>query len=351
MFKFHEYNDLQIKQKHNSKMIYESYLEALHLYNLQFRYKMLWQKHKDGYQLLAKENLKTGKREYLGHRSRETEEIIESFRSAKLQIKERLKNLKEKLKRDEKLNKIEGIARAPKELVALFKKINELNLDDKLIVIGTNSLYAYEAKAGIILEEAYLATHDIDILNRNDKGISFMFNVLSQTHTALELLQSIDKSFYQSPKVPYRFINNDAIWIELIVPSASKIQKSTQSHFLSDVTTLAMEGMLWLENARLFKETIIGLDGKSANITTIHPLEYAIYKNWLGQREDRDFLKHTRDTEQSKLVTKIMTDYMPNIDIQKEILNMKHISKEVVTDYTDKIYLSPSSKSQISFIP
>lgn len=338
MFKFNEYNDLQIKQKHNSKMLYESYLETLHLYNLQFRYKMLWQKHKDGYQLLAKENLKTGKREYLGRRSHETEEIAEQFRSSKQQVKERLKNLKEKLRRDEKLNKIEGIARAPKELVALFCKINELDLDDKLIVIGTNSLYAYESKAGIMIEEEHLATHDIDILSRKDKGVSFMFNTLSQTSTALELLQSIDKSFYQSPKVPYRFINNDGVWIELIVPSLKKMPNTTQNDFFSDVTPLAMEGLQWIENARLFKETIIGLDGKSANITTIHPLEYAIYKNWLGQREDRDYMKHTRDIEQSRLVTKIITEYMPNINIEEEIINLKHISKKAVTDYIDKIY-------------
>lgn len=343
MFKFHEYNDLQIKQKHNSKMLYESYLEVLHLYNLQFRYKMLWQKHKDGYQLLAKENLKTGKREYLGRRDEETEKIAAQYRNSKQQIKERLKNLKEKLKRDEKLNKIEGLARAPKELVALFCKINELGLDDKLIVIGTNSLYGYEAKAGIVIEEEHLATHDIDILNRKDKGISFMFNVLSQTSTALEFLQSIDKSFYQSAKVPYRFINNDGVWIELIVPYMNKRQKSTQNDFFSDVTPLAMEGLQWIENARLFKETIIGLDGRSANITTIHPLEYSIYKNWLGQREDRDFLKHTRDIEQSKLVTKIMIEYMPNIDIEKEIIDLKHINKKVVLDYMDTIYKDSSN--------
>lgn len=338
MFTFHEYSDLQIKQKHNSKMLYESYLEALHLYNLQFRYKMLWQKHKDGYQLLAKENLKTGKREYLGRRSKETEKISEQFRSSKQQIKERLKNLKERLKRDEKLNKIERIARAPKELVALFRKINELNLDDKLIVIGTNSLYAYEAAAGIMIEESHLATHDIDILNRRDKGVSFMLNIVSETSTALELLQSIDKSFYQSPNVPYRFINNDGVWIELIVPSSDRVQKNAQGDFFSDVTPLAMEGMQWIENARLFKEAIIGLDGRSASITTIHPLEYAIYKNWLGQKEDRDFLKHTRDLKQSRLVTKIMTEYMPNIHIEKESMNIKHITKNVIDDYMDKIY-------------
>ena len=178
MFHFYEYTALQIKQKHNSKMLYTSYLETLQRYNLQFRYKVLWQKHKDGYQLLAKEHLKTGKREYLGRRDEKTEKIAADFRDSKQKIKERLKELKEKLKRDEKLNKLEDIARAPRELIALLRKINELNLDDKLIVIGTNSLYAYEAKAGIMIEESHLATHDIDILNRKDKGVSFIFNAL-----------------------------------------------------------------------------------------------------------------------------------------------------------------------------
>ena len=337
MFHFYEYTDLQIKQRHNSKMLYSAYLEALHMYNLQFRYKMLWQKHKDGYQLLAKENLRTGKREYLGRRDERTEEIAESFRQAKQEIKERLKNLKEKLKRDARLNKLEGIARAPKELVSLFRKINELGLDDKLIVIGTNSLYAYEARAGIMIEEEHLATHDIDILNRKEKGISFMFNAMEEDTSALALLRSIDKSFYQSPQVPYRFINKDGIWIELIIPLSKSPSERKHNDLFPDVLPLDMKGLQWIENARLFQETIIGLDGRTANITTIHPLEFAIYKNWLGQREDRDFLKHTRDIEQSRLVTEIIRNYMPNIDIEKELSSMKHITKEVVADYIDSV--------------
>lgn len=75
------------------------------------------------------------------------------------------------------------------------------------------------------------------------------------------------------------------------------IASASPDPFKPDVTPLAMDGMQWLENSRLFTETVIGEDGKSANITTIHPLEYAIYKYWLGQKEDRDFMKHTRDIE------------------------------------------------------
>jgi hypothetical protein len=339
VFSFFSYNDLQIKQKHNSKMLYKTYLEALTIYNMRYRYKILWQRHKDGYALLAKENLKTGKREYLGRRNEETEEIAIRFREAKHAIKERLKNLKEKLNRDEKLNKLEGIARAPKELVSLFRKINELGLDKKLIVIGTNSLYAYEARAGMMIEEQHLATRDIDILNRKERGVSFLFEALMPTDDALTFMQAIDKSFYQNESVPYRFINKDGVWVEFITPTKeSRDDNEVDGSFFSDVVSLAMDGIQWLENARLFTETVIGEDGKSANITTIHPLEYAIYKHWLGKREDRDFLKHTRDIEQSKLVTRVIMEYMPNIDIEKEVKLLKHIKKEVVMAYIENIY-------------
>ena len=65
-----------------------------------------------------------------------------------------------------------------------IQKINELGLNKKLIVIGTNSLFAYEARAGVNIEEEHLATDDIDILNRKEKGLSFIFTELvSPTNT------------------------------------------------------------------------------------------------------------------------------------------------------------------------
>ena len=68
-------------------------------------------------------------------------------------------------------------------------------------------------------------------------------------------------------------------------------------------------------------------------MTTIHPLEYAIYKNWLSQREDRDYEKHIRDLQQSKLVTNVILEYMPDINIENELMRIKHLKKEVINDY------------------
>ncbi len=339
-FNFYAYSDGQIKQRHNSKMLYNTYVEALHNYNLRFFYKMIWQKHQQGYQLLAKVNMRTNKREYLGRRSEETEKIASDFVHSKKEAKERVKILKEKLVKNAKLNKIEGIARTPKELVALFRKINELGLDDKLIVIGTNSLYAYEARAGIAIEEEHLATEDIDILNRKDKGLSFIFKEMLSPTKALDFLHLIDKSFYQHEKLPYRFINKDGVWIELINPISDNISSPVmKNNLFTDLLSLEIKGIQWLENSRLFKETIIATNGQCANITTIHPLEYAVHKNWLSKRKNRNFQKHQRDIQQSKLLTKIIIDYMPNIIIDEELKALKNLKKEVVESYKNEIYL------------
>lgn len=338
-FNFFAYTDGQIKQRHNSKMLYNTYLEVLQNYNLRFRYKMIWQKHKQGYHLLAKVNMKTDKREYLGRRDEVTEQIASDFIHSKKETKERVKHLKEKLVKNAKLNKIEGIARTPKELVKLFRKINELGLDDKLIVIGTNSLYAYEARAGVAIEEEHLATEDIDMLHRKEKGLSFIFKELHSPTNALDFLHLIDKSFYQHEKLPYRFINKDGVWIELINPvSDSVIFSSFKNNLFSDLIPLEMKGIQWLENSRLFTETIIATNGESANMTTVHPLEYAIYKNWLSKQENRDYLKYQRDLQQSKLVTKLILEFMPNIEIESEVKNLKHLKKEVVDSYMSEIF-------------
>jgi len=334
MFLFLEYEDAQIKQRINSKMLYTNYLSVFHSYNIHYRYKMLWQKHKDGYKLLVKEHIKSHKREYLGRESEETIKIKDDFSKAKLKSKTKLSKIKEKMKREEKLNKIDGVARVPNELISIFQKINELGLDSKIIAIGTNSLYAYEATAAVVIEQEHLSTRDIDLLNKKDKSISFIFNEIMTSKSAIEFLHTIDNSFEKNDDVPYRFINDDGVWVELINPVSDSIKlEHFKDNLFSDVIPLAMNGMQWLESSRLHKELIIGENGRCAFMTTIHPLEYAIYKNWLSKREDRDYEKHIRNLQQSKLVTQLIQEYMPRVDIKGELKNIKHFKKSVIDDY------------------
>ena len=109
-----------------------------------------------------------------------------------------MKKNKEQLIRQEKMNKFYKITRVPNVLVKLFRKINELGLDDKVIVIGTNALYAYEAYSGVFIEDEHLATYDIDVFNKRDKKISFALREKMPQKTLKDILYSIDKSFKKS---------------------------------------------------------------------------------------------------------------------------------------------------------
>jgi len=190
----------------------------------------------------------------------------------------------------------------------ITQKINALNLDDKMILIGTNALYAYESHCALFIEDEQLATDDIDLLNKQDKKLSVVFREVLPKGKLQELLQLIDKSFVQDKSAPYRFRNKEGMLLEVINPTNEKDTITTQKEetTFNDILELTMEGMQWLENSRIFQSMVVGENGKCAIIPTIHPLEFAVYKNWLSKQETRDFQKHTRDQQQSKLVTTLM---------------------------------------------
>jgi hypothetical protein len=83
---------------------------------------------------------------------------------------------------------------------------------------------------------------------------------------------------------------------------------------------------------------VIADNGKCATLSTIHPLEFAIYKNWLSTVRDRTILKKNRDHAQSKLVTQLIEEYMVNIEIAKELNQLKHFRKDVVEQYEKEVW-------------
>ena len=59
-------------------------------------------------------------------------------------------------------------------------------------------------------------------------------------------------------------------------------------------------------------------------------MEYAVYKLWLSVQSYREPMKRDRDLQQSRLVTKLIKEYMLTIDIESELKNIKNMSKEAI---------------------
>ena len=295
---------------------------------------MFWRK-AGGKEYLTKKSSTHSKVTSLGVKNDESIKIYEDFIKSKRLLKEELSELKKKMQKSRKLNKIELLTRVPSILIDIFQKINELNLDDKMILIGTNTLYAYESHCAVFVEDEQLATDDIDLLTKQDKKLSVIFREVLPKGKFQELLHFIDNSFEQDKNVPYRFRNKEGVLLEVINPTQVKdaITTPKKEHNFSDVLELTMDGMQWLENSRIFKSMVIGDNGKCAIITTIHPLEFAVYKNWLSKQKNRDIIKKSRDYQQCQLVTQLIKEHMVNIDIVQELHEMRHFKKSVIQDY------------------
>ena len=334
MFKFIQYNNDQRKAYSNAELTYRTYLELFHRYNKSFRYKMGWNT-ANNKEYLYRECYDTKKRISLGRRSEETELIIKKFKEQKLELKESLKKYKELLKKHSKISRFEKISRVPNVLVNLLRAINEYGLDDKIIVIGTNALYSYEARCGVFMEDEHLATYDIDIFNKRETKISVALKNKLPQKTLKAILQDTDKSFSKSKDTPYRFFNNDGVVVEIITPIPSK--ETTQDEF-SGVLNLEINGIKWLRSSELYKVMVIGENGVCANMTTIKPLEYAVYKYWLGKHERKDYIKRERDMSQSVLITTLIEEYMPTIEIAEAVKEIRNISQEAREEYINEVY-------------
>ncbi len=328
-FTFIPYNSEQSKTFANAELSYEAYVIKKKKYDKSFRYRMGWQKVK-GNEYLFKECLDTKKRQSLGVKSEKTELIYNTFMMQKKALKESIKESRFMLERQEKINKFTKLNRVPIVLINLFRRINELGLDDKVIVIGTNSLYAYEAYAGLFIEEQHLATFDIDIFNKRDKKLSIAFKEKIPNKTLKGILLDIDKTFHVSEEAPYRFYNKDNVVVELITPIPTG---STKNDTFSGVLNLELEGTKWLESSKLHKQLVIGNNGKCAFITTIHPLEYAVYKKWLSTQNSREPIKRDRDLQQSRLVKALIKEYIFSIDAAEDLKDIKNMSKEAIEDF------------------
>lgn len=322
-FFFVEYSDDQRKTYINSEIQYKSYLEKQIRFNKSFRFRMGWNK-SQGKEYLFKECLDTRKRVSLGRKNEETIAIYNAFKQQKQELKKALKLSKELLIKNEKINKFTKISRVP----------NVLGLDNKVIIIGTNSLYAYEAYCGIFIEEEHLATFDIDVFNKRNKKISVALKEKMPQKTLKSILLEVDKSFKKSKEASYRFVNDNDIVVEIITPIS---KQSNKNDTFSGVLNLEIEGTKWLESSRLHKQMVIGQNGKCAFVTAIHPLEYAIYKKWLGEHERKDYMKKQRDIKQSQLVTKLIQDYIPIIDIKEDLQKIRTISQKAIEQYKNEV--------------
>lgn len=245
----------------------------------------------------------------LGPRSAETEEAYEGFIGGRERNRQLLTGLAAKLDQMAPVNKALGLGRVPRIAARILRQLDERELlGNQLIVVGTNALFAYEARAGVRIASELMATEDVDLLLDVRQRLSLVGREVKRTGL-LGLLRKVDQSFSPRRSLDFRAVNRDGYFVDLIRPEERDIMRSTTPDSLSDLPEelhgSPIAGLSWLVNAPKFEAVAIGDDGYPVPLSCPDPRIFALHKAWISKDERRDPRKKSRDMLQAKTAAKL----------------------------------------------
>jgi len=214
------------------------------------------------------------------------------------------------------MNKVFNVGRAPEILVAILNKLSASGLADYFTVIGTHSLYAYEAAAGIRFEvDAALETKDVDLLWDTRKRLSFIAQMEGLDISFLGLLREVDSTFDLRDDQLYTAVNNHGFEVDVIRREA----KDGDPHPLrltdheDEFYAVQTKRAGILLDGEKFSAMIVSSTGRMARMTTISPVAFAKVKRWIAKQDDREPFKRDRDVLQAELVEEMVAAFFPNL--------------------------------------
>jgi len=259
-------------------------------------------------------------RKSLGARSAETEQIHDAFIKRKSSEVERLKSLEEAYETKARLNSALRVGRTPTIVIEILNELRRSGLDSHLLVIGTNALFAYETAAGVYVDSGLLATEDFDVLWDSRQTLQFIVDETFKTQGLMGVLRKADKSF-KLEEDGFRASNKNGYIVDLIKrrPKSLKDDHEPQQMFKSeeDFWAAKIYSMDWLLSSPKFQQIVVGINGQMANMITIDPRAFVLYKTWLSQKDDRNALKRSRDLAQARTVYSLVQNYMPQLSFDK----------------------------------
>ncbi len=178
----------------------------------------------------------------------------------------------------------------PSTAAKVLRKLDEAGLlGHQLFLVGTHSLYAYEAKAGVRFETDLTATADLDLLVDARQHMSLAVAEDVKPEGILGLLRKADRTFARTDE--FRATNDDGYYVDLIAPLPPNEASETAIRLgdtNDDLAAAAILGLQWLINAPKFEEVVIGADGLPLWVSCIDPRAFALHKFWVSRGIERD---------------------------------------------------------------
>lgn len=288
--------------------------------------------------LIKRSSRATGRRATsLGPRSPETEAKLAEFLAGRERLNDRIVGVKGEIEKRRRKIVAHGVTRLPFEVGKIIRKLDQTGwLGDRLHIVGTMALFAYEARASVRIDGGQMSTDDIDLLNDARRKIS-LAGAVSQGGL-VGVLQQADKSFMQSRQA-FRAVNDKGFLVDLIgphgydpmrvpEPEAGRIRMARKiSNELGDLEQVGIDGLEWLINAPKFEGITFDSRGYPVPIPTVDPRAFAAHKLWVSQRKDRDPEKKRKDVEQAIIAAVIAEEHL---DLSFDDPTLSSVPRELI---------------------
>ena len=303
----------------NTEQLFENYRSALG-HSASYTYGLRWKTVRNT-EYLFRDRDRRGNGKSLGPRSAQTEELLAAFSAGRTLAKERLRLITEKIQEQAGLNKALRLNRVPRVLARVLRELDEASLHDSFTVIGTQSLYAYEAAAGSHFLLELLASGDVDLLYDARQKMIVASEKLDG-HGLLGLLKKADKTFECVRENGYRAANAGQFMVDLVIAPRGINAGENITFSESDLVAAEVPGLQWLLNSPKLDTVAIDEDGWPAPMRVPDPRAFALHKAWLAGLPTREPLKKPRDLDQARAVAQLVQDQMPHLSFDSTLTSL-----------------------------
>jgi len=260
-----------------------------------------------------------GKNHSLGPRSPETEAIQQAFEAHKAEYHAREQSLKEQLQLHAAYVRANRLNRFPLAGARAIRALQRKEIPFR--VIGTNALYAYEARAGVLIEPEHLATADIDVLMDARQGLRIITALAGET--LLSVIRASDRSFQPLTQAPYEFraANAKGYMIDFITQAADPMKMSDFERYLEagDLKPVGIDSLKWAIASPRFEAVVFDEKGMPLRLSTVDPRAFVLHKWHVSQQPDREPLKRHRDEAQARLVATLLRDELRELSATQAV--------------------------------
>lgn len=250
---------------------------------------------------------------YVARKTPESEEKFRNFQEEKKDLEHRRAGIEARIGEFTPVWRALRLPAIDTTAGSILRAIDQTGeLADKVLVIGTYALKAYEVEAAATFATGMDATDDLDFT-------LFVDNATLDSDLPRRLLltlKQVDSSFLVSPSPSKTVANKNGYLVDLLT-----------NKNIAGVTAGAipwkpecLEGQEWLVLGTQVKTVLIDFQGWPVPIHTPDPRFFALHKLWLGNRSGRGAKKAVKDTRQGLALLDTIKNHMPHFPMDETFM-------------------------------